>query len=65
MNTQSFRSSTGMPVVGTLDADFSELARVGRALQGRAVREAIVAAFRWFGASPQARLIGGRVSRHA
>jgi hypothetical protein len=65
MNTQSFRSSTGVPVVGSLDADHSELARVGRALQGRAVREAIVGAVRWFGAGFQARLIGGGLSRHA
>lgn len=65
MNTQSFRSSTGFPVVGSRSADYSELARAGRALQGRALREAIVVVFRWFGAGSQARLIGGRLSRHA
>jgi len=65
MNTQSVRSSTGLRIVGSLDADYAELARAGRALQGRAIREAIVGVFRWFGAGPQARLIGGRLSRHA
>jgi len=50
MNTQSVRSSTGLPIVGSLDADYAELARAGRALQGRAIREAIVGVLRWFGA---------------
>ena len=50
------------PAAGT---DYPGLARAGRALQGRAVREALVRFVRWLGNGVQGLLIGMGASRHA
>ncbi|MCE2474065.1 MAG: hypothetical protein J4F47_00585 [Alphaproteobacteria bacterium] len=57
MNTLFYR-----PAAGT---DYPGLARAGRALQGRAVREALVRFVRRLGNGVQGLLIGTGASRHA
>ena len=65
MNILFYRPSAGTQVTDTAGPDYSGLARAGRALQGRAVREALVRIFRWLGSGVQGPLIGTGASRHA
>lgn len=65
MNTLFYRHSGGTQAIGPTDTDYPGLARAGRALQGRAVREALVRILRRLGNGVQGLPIGTRASRHA
>ena len=65
MNTLFYRPSAGTQVIGSAGTDYPGLARAGRALQGRAVREAIVRIVRWLGDGVRGLPIGTGASRHA
>ncbi len=65
MNTLFYRPSGGTQVTGPAGTDYPGLARAGRALQGRAVREALVRIVRWLGNGGQGLPIGTGASRHA
>ena len=65
MNTLFYRPATDTKVIDTAGADYPGLARAGRALQGRAVRQALVGMFRRLGNGMQGLLFGTGASRHA
>ena len=65
MNTLFYRPPGGTQVTGPAGTDYLGLARAGRALQGRAVREALVRIVRWLGNGGQGLPIGTGASRHA
>ncbi len=65
MNTLFYRPSTGTQLIDTAGTDYPGLARAGRALQGKAVREAFVRIVRRLGNGMQGLLVGTGASRHA
>ena len=65
MNTLFHRPSDRTPVIDTTGTDYAGLARAGRALQGRAVREALVGIVHRLGVGVQGLLIGTGASRQA
>ena len=65
MNTLFYRPSTGTHLIDMAGSDYPGLARAGRALQGRAVREAFVRIVRRLVNGVQGLLVGTGASRHA
>ena len=68
MNTPFYRPSAGPQAAGTTGTtgtDYAALARAGRALQGRAVRDALVRIVRWLGSGAPAPVTGAGASHRA